>query len=145
MATSNFYNKNASKIFAIEDENYSYKKKLLKELLKNDKNFFEQEKFDNKRNFEGQILGEFKLNLESCSLKISLVIRSGYYSGANLDFEIAIVDFQGDECSNFEELAHFLERENLKFKKQIAQLKKFQKDTIKKLEKIYSQVSCQKL
>ncbi len=146
MGTSNFLNKNASKIFAVSEENSEFLKADLVTALKKDSSFYAYEQYDSERNYSDISLGEFGLRLESSSISISPIIRSGYYEGVNLDFEIQIKDFQGEPWDSFEELASYLlESEELKFKRDFQQLKKFQRETIKKLEKIFAEFSDHKL
>lgn len=115
MGTRNFYNKNASKIFAVNiEEDFDYQD--LQENLQ-----FDLEKFgfnsidesDNERNFCGKYIAKKRLEFENQNqivyLEIQAVIRSGYYSGVNLDYDFKIVgdcinnyynDFQIDEKSD---------------------------------------------
>jgi len=151
MGTSNFYNKNASSVFAVlmneevnfctdcgnfhyeevskcdscdsENLNKEYKsvedfevedfKDNIKDSLQNSKYDFRPDVGNNSHNlrsFEGTILGsviEDKTILNvSIEVQITCILRSGYYEGANLDWEIThyidgyehdVLDFAIDE------------------------------------------------
>lgn len=119
MATSNFYNKNASKVYAVlmdyednvfdKDGNETEEKIMVScneydyndlvcnlkyELSKNSDFQKDYGKIDNNRNFDGTIIGSLVKSkcFADCEIYICLtsVIRSGYYEGANLDWELNI-------------------------------------------------------
>lgn len=111
MGTANFYNKNASKYFIIEtddEENDDLDfviddiKNSFEELANNSKRdvYFGKIDFDNNRNFSGQALCSYSDSFTFCNSNLEVniipIIRSGYYTGANLDYDI---DFKidGDE------------------------------------------------
>jgi hypothetical protein len=108
MATSNFLNRNASNVFAVEIENdFDYddikenlKYHFLSENFKYD--FTEINKWNNDRNFSGFIIGAVQdsVNIQELfdiDVNINVIIRSGYYSGVNLDWEL-------DICTYYENL-----------------------------------------
>jgi len=96
MSTSNFHNVNASKIFAVE--NYNFDDLWLN--LSDELDLFHQSGVfdpDELRSYPSHILGylekyewfrdDIKLNM-----RIFPLIRSGYYSGVNLDWFIEVRD-----------------------------------------------------
>ncbi len=113
MATSNFHNVNASAIFAVLLENdFDYEDLVdnLKSELNNDSDYVDYGKTDPNelRSFPSRTLGSIRkyhqykdFYVEVC---VTPVIRSGYYSGVNLDWNVAYSingDAQYDE-PNFE-------------------------------------------
>jgi hypothetical protein len=133
MGTSNFYNKNASRVFAVlmdyeqpiidEDGNetdetgyispdqWEYDDFIsdIKSILNNCPMFFRADEGNNSHNlrsFEGRVLGSYiedrtLLNV-SLEVQITCILRSGYYEGANLDWEITyyIDGYEHDEIGN---------------------------------------------
>ena len=122
MSTGNFYNKNASKIYAglmnYEDDEAGengdetvtrscdeddvqmlsdYIDELCEELKKNKKyNYYPDGKsWDNNRNFEGRIMGEVSVSKDfgdiGVDVSLQMIMRSGYYEGGNLDWELTIL------------------------------------------------------
>ena len=97
MATSNFHNVNASAIFAVHLENeYDYDDLVdnLKSELNNDSDYVDFGKSDKHelRSFPSRTLGSIRkyaqykdFYLEVC---VTPVIRSGYYDGVNLDWNV---------------------------------------------------------
>ena len=118
MGTSNFARGNSSRLFAVEiQEEWDYEdlKENLNSEFKNNKNFdtfntlvgFVSEKNSN-RNFEGNIIlnittkdKEYKLLGGNFYLKFGIIIRNGYYSGVNLDWQCDVItpieEFEHDE------------------------------------------------
>ncbi|MCK9429609.1 MAG: hypothetical protein M0R17_06355 [Candidatus Omnitrophica bacterium] len=120
MSTSNFYNKNTSKVFAVlmpheeeplllNDENHNVGNELIypeeweyDDLIANlreslQKSILEYKELnicDRERNFSGKYFAEVysEKEIAHCYICIRLrcVIRSGYYKGANLDWELLI-------------------------------------------------------
>jgi hypothetical protein len=133
MGTSNFYNKNASKTFAVlmgyeqpiidEDGNetdqtewrspdeWDYDDFIsnIQSTLKESPYYWRPEIGNNSHNlrsFEGRILGSYiegktLLNV-SLEVQITCILRSGYYEGANLDWEITyyIDGYEHDDIDN---------------------------------------------
>ena len=97
MSTSNFHNVNASAIFAVPLENdFDYEDLVdnLKSELNNDPNYVDYGKSDKHelRSFPSRSLGSIRkyhqykdFYVEVC---VTPVIRSGYYSGCNLDWNV---------------------------------------------------------
>ncbi len=97
MATSNFHNVNASAIFAVQLENdFDYEDLVdnLKSELNNDSDYVDYGKADHNelRSFPSRTLGSIRkyhqykdFYVEVC---VTPVIRSGYYSGVNLDWNV---------------------------------------------------------
>lgn len=121
MATSNFHNVNASRIFAKNfDESYYYdffieeltdtlNELRLADLVKNSKGlsiYFKEGDGTDKhelRSFPSRVLGTLSIekaykdfNLE---VEIISVVRSGYYSGCNLDYDIKVL-LDGEEIED---------------------------------------------
>lgn len=95
MATGNFYNKNASRIFACEiNEEWEHKDLLdnLRSELSNLKYSYENFDSDNERQFTGFYVGDVWASKYygdvECEVRVKAVVRSGYYSGCNLDWEL---------------------------------------------------------
>ena len=97
MATSNFHNVNASAIFAVPLENdFDYEDLVdnLKSELNNDSDYVDYGKTDPNelRSFPSRTLGSIRkyhqykdFYVEVC---VTPVIRSGYYDGVNLDWNV---------------------------------------------------------
>jgi hypothetical protein len=97
MATSNFHNVNASAIFAVQlEDEWSYDDLVenLKSQLNNDPNYVDYGKSDPNelRSFPSRSLGSIRkyhqykdFYVEVC---VTPVIRSGYYDGVNLDWNV---------------------------------------------------------
>jgi len=97
MATSNFHNENASAIFAVPLENeYDYEDLVcnLESELSNNPDYVDYGKTDKHelRSFPSRTLGSIRkyhqykdFYVEVC---VTPVIRSGYYSGVNLDWNV---------------------------------------------------------
>lgn len=97
MSTPNFYKCNASKYFASEcEEDFEYQ-----DLKDNIKSALPQarpvEKFENNRSYGGLIFAEIDKTIGKWAITISLIARSGYYSGLNLDWKIEIEDLINGE------------------------------------------------
>jgi len=171
MGTSNFYNKNASKIYACEiQEEWDYddlKGNLASELKAKFNNDYirpQEREFDNERNFSGEYIGlifdeiaftdsptgeEWYLHI-----KIKPIIRSGYYDGCNLDYEIESTiwtygyednfsseNFSCDDESIFKEFLHEIKEKFKYHKRLIKQIESFKTESIKKLEQVYNDYS----
>jgi hypothetical protein len=90
MSTPNFYNKNASRVFASEcQEEFDYND-LLDNVRSELKYFNKQERPDNDRSYPGTIFAEYNIESGKFMASINLIARSGYYSGVNLDWEVEI-------------------------------------------------------
>jgi len=101
MATGNFYNRNANSIFAIEIENdwdYDDLKDNLKSIFKNNHlySWFSKDDVEPNynRSYPGTLLGTLYEDVDVSGLKaninVDIIIRSGYYSGVNLDWDLEI-------------------------------------------------------
>lgn len=104
MGTSNFYNKNANQVYAClmgdveEFEILNFKLDVSDMISELPYEFYEEDTYDNNRSFCGHYLCRIESSkiIGNVELIVSLkvVLRSGYYDGANLDWEI--------ECDNTE-------------------------------------------
>jgi hypothetical protein len=97
MATSNFHNVNASAIFAVQlEDEWSYDDLVenLKSQLNNDPNYVDYGKSDPNelRSFPSRSLGSIRKYHEYKDFYVEVcvtpVIRSGYYDGVNLDWNV---------------------------------------------------------
>jgi hypothetical protein len=96
MATSNFHNVNASKIFAIEIvEEFEYQDlidNLTYELEAKGFHIGSGRDSNELRSFPSKVIGSKTIsksfNGVEVEVEISAIVRSGYYSGVNLDWEI---------------------------------------------------------
>jgi hypothetical protein len=138
MGTSNFFNKNASRIFAI---GMSYEQPIIDE-DGNETDEMETQSIDsyewedikreikaaiaelpdfnglgsdyNDRNYYGTNVGELwkyrtYLNFE-VGVELQAYVRSGYYEGANLDWEVAYI-FEGEKYNDVDDLIeYFIDR-----------------------------------
>jgi hypothetical protein len=116
MSTQNFYNKNASRIFANEcEEEWDYedlKLNLNSELAKIETDnlfidWYENERHNGDRNYGGLILGTLSIEKEYSQMGVSVtltpVIRSGYYGGVNLDWEMEY-HIEGDPHDDIDDI-----------------------------------------
>lgn len=126
MSTPNFYNKNASKIFATEpQEEFEYD-----DLLENVLSELHLERIsgsDNDRNYPGLRFGKITIESGKWQADIYLVSRDAYFSGLNLDWEIEITDQDENESYEYKEIEIPATLQNLIDSK------------ISKIEKVYSQ------
>lgn len=181
MGTNNFYKKNAKNYYAVlmNDEDYCYEyayddfKEYLNDTLKQEfkDNYYKHEKIISFSNsYSGTELGEIEvLNINHDESKYSdyyelyiyiyPVIRSGYYEGANLDYNINfefhyddkdgnIISFDNDDFiidTTYEEkileLIKVIEHNVKHNKRLIKKINKEFNNIIDKLENIYSQLS----
>jgi hypothetical protein len=97
MATSNFHNVNASAIFAVQlEDEWAYDDLVenLKSQLNNDPNYVDYGKSDPNelRSFPSRSLGSIRKYHEYKDFYVEVcvtpVIRSGYYDGVNLDWNV---------------------------------------------------------
>ena len=152
MGTSNFYNKNASRIFACEiEEEWKYED-LIDNLiweLETIKDF--QSEIEDKwetnglRSFPGRILGGFKrwfiCNEYEYGVEIDAIVRSGYYSGVNLDYDIGITedgyDFDPENSYDIEDLNEKHGSTN----DVLERITKLKTDMIEEIEKVFKENS----
>lgn len=118
MGTSNFYNVNASKIYVIdyEDNNHMWEESQdhLGDLILDMDNSFETstniESRENLRSHQSNSIGFFKNSLEYLGLdftiNINIFIRPGYYSAANLDYEVEWFVDSSDYYEAVDDLIH---------------------------------------
>jgi len=158
MGTSNFYNENASKIYAMQledDLDYDF---LVEDLtllamgkFKNDFETCDKYEENGLYSFPGNIIGRIYENFENENgnilVIVNIIIRSGYYSGVNLDYSIELnyenyndrwedMDLQDQEAFNCDDDFRKLKALTI-YKKSIAWLEK----NIKALEAIYQQIA----
>ena len=126
MATNNFYNENARAIYAVSDEEYEFFdyeaiiKKLEKELNKREYSVVNEDYSDvtSLRSYPATVFGSLSFdkmievkNFEcSIDVTIELVIRDGYYEGANLDYNI-LCYYNGENIGDYNELEEFVMNE----------------------------------
>jgi hypothetical protein len=150
MGTSNFYNKNSSKIYACQiEEDFDYQDLVENLQFELQAQAFDSiNEFDNERNFCGQYIATKKIEFtnydQSIYLTIKTVIRNGYYSGVNLDYDFEIV---GEAINNYNNDFEINEKDDLDyqvvrgFKTLFKKAKKTLEKEILKLEKIFGQNS----
>jgi hypothetical protein len=158
MATSNFHNVNASHIFAcsLEDE-WAYDDLVdnLKSELGNDSDYVDYGKTDHNecRSFPSRTLGSIRkyhqykdFYVEVC---VTPVIRSGYYEGVNLDWNVDYL-INGDASYDspdfyINDIAHYgnLPKSKATTYAKLAEKKaeKLKNEIVEKLESIYSDYS----
>jgi len=127
MSTPNFYNKNASKIFASEcQEEYDYDDLIdnVRCALKESKQISEG---DNDRNYPATKFAEIDIESGKWLATIYLTSRSGYYSGLNLDWEIEILDQSEGDSYDYGDVKISNTLQNLI------------DDKIRKIEKVYAE------
>jgi hypothetical protein len=111
MATSNFHNVNASKIFAVELENdFDYEDLVdnLESEFNNHTDFSDYGKSDPNelRSYSSKSLGSFSNSVtigdDEVEIYVTPVIRSGYYEGCNLDWHVSLYvnGYQDDEYAD---------------------------------------------
>jgi hypothetical protein len=118
MSTGNFYNKNASRIFAFEvEDDFDYEDtvgNILASLL--DRDFSEETGYENGlRSFTGRYIASKCISKSFCGLSVDVTIkaicRSGYYSGANIDWELGYqFEETSEEKPEASDIAEILER-----------------------------------
>lgn len=123
MATSNFYNKNATKIFASEIEDDFDYECLVDNIITNlkektDKNpnismLRHTGKFHDEAHVLGSIAISKNYNLPNygeieVNVNIDMLLRHGYYAGINLDWDYQF-EIEGDEVSEWEDIISTLE------------------------------------
>jgi hypothetical protein len=174
MATNNFHNVNANRIFAvlmgyedsetnefIEPSDYEYDDLIsnLKSELKEKFGYvYNNETVDFLRSFSGSVIGgvsEEKTYMGvEVRVKLIAVIRSGYYQGANLDYEIeySADGYENDEFDGvIDEWVYQANKYNNNGLVQANRskvenwLENTKNEMIEKLEKIYSEYSDVKL
>ena len=108
MGTGNFYNKNASKIFAFHtEEEFDYIDNVsnIQESLQ-EKGFDDEDEYeDGLRSFPGKYISSKAVSRDFYGVEIIVTIkavcRSGYYSGCNVDWEL---EYQCEGIKTDEEL-----------------------------------------
>jgi len=158
MSTSNFHNVNASAIFAVPLENdFDYEDLVdnLKSELSNDSDYVDYGKTDHNecRSFPSRTLGSIRkyhqykdFYVEVC---VTPVIRSGYYEGVNLDWNVDYL-INGDASYDspdfyINDIAHYgnLPKSKATTYAKLAEKKaeKLKNEIVEKLESIYSDYS----
>jgi len=158
MATSNFHNVNASAIFAVQLEHefdYDDLVENLKSELNNDPDYVDYGKTDKHelRSFPSRTLGSIRkyaqykdFYVEVC---VTPVIRSGYYDGVNLDWNVDYLingDAQYDNTDFYiDDIAHYGSMSKSKATKyaKLAEKKaeKVKNQIVDKVESIFSDYS----
>jgi hypothetical protein len=135
-----------------EDYDYEDLKDYTIELMEQSKfSYSDNGNFSNNRNFEGTLLGS--LNVDKCfgdicvEVRVNAVIRSGYYEGANLDYEVEYytgsgwedsIDFKYD-FENHSDMRSGLQTIQTKHAERWAE--KIADELVEELERIFTQVS----
>ena len=90
MSTPNYKNVNASKVFATELEDSTE----LDDLIKNIQNEIGEavDINDHDRSYPGNIISEIRKSVGKWGIIFYIIIRSGYYSGVNLDWDCKVLD-----------------------------------------------------
>ena len=124
MATSNFHNVNSSDIFAVELENeFDYDdliENLKSEFNNQCKSWYEGNGNDphESRSYPSKVLGSIAESIQykefGIECKLSVIVRSGYYSGCNLDWNMEYS--LGGDAFELDDLAYNL-RYQLDFSK----------------------------
>jgi hypothetical protein len=156
MATSNFHNVNASAIFAVPLENeYDYEDLVcnLESELGNNPDYVDYGKTDKNelRSFPSRTLGSIRkyhqykdFYVEVC---VTPVIRNGYYSGVNLDWNVDYAIngdvYDMDELENGIGYNTALPISKIKVYSSLAEKKaeKLKNDIVEKLEALYNNYS----
>jgi len=158
MATSNFHNENASAIFAVQLEHefdYDDLVENLKSELNNDPDYVDYGKTDKHelRSFPSRTLGSIRKYVEYKDFYVEVcvtpVIRSGYYDGVNLDWNVDYL-INGDASYDspefyIDDIAHYGSMSKSKATKyaKLAEKKaeKVKNQIVEKVESIFSDYS----
>ena len=127
MSTPNFYNRNASKIFASEYGEEVDFDDLTGNVLCELKGVREVDRWDN-NSYEAKTFGEMYIEKNKWLITICLDIRSGYYSGVNLDWHVEAEDLTTGDSYEWEEGEVFLP----------AYMVEIIRRKIKQIEKVYA-------
>lgn len=134
MSTPNFYNKNASKIFACEvSEDFDYDALIGnlqydKRLGGNPtKNAWES---DYDRSYPGRVVNQNVKQIGNWLVSINTIVRSAYYSGVNIDWEYIVENERKNYFSN-----------NELFDDVPKGVRKYLDKEIKKMEKVFAEYS----
>jgi hypothetical protein len=158
MATSNFHNENASAIFAVQLEHeFDYDDLVdnLKSELNNDPDYVDFGKADKNelRSFPSRTLGSIRKYVQYKDFYVEVcvtpVIRSGYYDGVNLDWNVDYLingDAQYDNTDFYiDDIAHYGSMSKSKATKyaKLAEKKaeKVKNQIVEKIESIFSDYS----
>ena len=158
MATSNFHNENASAIFAVQLEHeFDYDDLVdnLKSELNNDPDYVDFGKADKNelRIFPSRTLGSIRKYVQYKDFYVEVcvtpVIRSGYYDGVNLDWNVDYLingDAQYDNTDFYiDDIAHYGSMSKSKATKyaKLAEKKaeKVKNQIVEKIESIFSDYS----
>jgi len=90
MSTPNFRNVNASKIYAVRLINEFDYDDLVDNLQAEFQSYVDS--FDNDRNYPGRIISDIQATKGKWDITINIIVRSAYYDGVNLDWEVQIRD-----------------------------------------------------
>jgi hypothetical protein len=114
MATGNFHNVNASKIFAAEiQEDFEYED--LKDNVKSELGLTDYRAKDESelRSYPSSVLGSLReqkhYNNFTVTVQVDVIARSGYYSGCNLDWQLTY-DVDGWDVDSTEDFPYYIER-----------------------------------
>jgi hypothetical protein len=138
MATNNFYKKNASYFYVIDNEEGNFdiwefiEDDILNDLAKlGYEDIRNENKWDER---DSKIIAEKRFYEDDIEVKLYVIIRAGYYSGANLDWDFEIIDNEGNEikCGDYYENDFY---DYIEDRKEKNEMKKQQKRIVKKLHK----------
>lgn len=134
MSAPNFHNKNANKIFAhdCEDE-FSYDDLIsnIQAELKEGEDTNEHDK-NSLRSYGGTIIKQIFENFGKWDVTIDIIIRGGYYSGCNLDWNVKVEDVPE---------YNFYEWGEEEFDMLPQYIKSFVDGKIKKIEKVFTDLT----
>lgn len=135
-----------------EEWEYQDLKDYTIELMEQSKfSYSEDGSFNNNRNFEGTLIGSLKAEKwfgdVEVEVRVNLILRSGYYEGANLDYEVEYYAGSGyDDTINFS--YEFESHSDMSKGLQIIQTRNAEKwaeriteELTEEVEKIYTRVS----
>ncbi len=115
MSAPNFYNMNASRVYIVGEEDLDYD--LIREAIQaagESQGWSPDDSRDRERNYPGTIILEKHFAVVLCAdyvyrFTAQIIIRSGYYAGANLDYQIK--GDAGDLVHDWDSVKDFAEDE----------------------------------
>lgn len=128
MSTPNFYNLNASKIFAFDCADDFELDDITGNVISELKGVREVDRWDNDRSHPAKTFGEVEIEKNKWLITICLDVRSGYYSGANLDWHVEAEDLTTGDSDEWKEGEVFLP----------AYMVEIIRRKIKQIEKVYA-------
>jgi len=151
MATNNFYKKNASNFYVIESDEGDFE---IWELIEYEilydlaelgyEDIRNENKWDER---DSKIIAEKRFYEQDIEVRLYVIERAGYYSGANLDWDFEIIDNEGNEikCGDYyeDDFYDYIEdtKERNEMKKQQKKIVKKLHKEIDKLEKLFANIT----